>query len=65
MKPAWVKEGTPYWENEDCPREYLMHSLQHLILLVEDVHVDKDHFYNLSDEKLRDEVARYEHLADK
>lgn len=31
MTNNWEKEGVNYWENEDCPREYLEKALVDLV----------------------------------
>lgn len=62
---GWVKEGVAYWENPNCPKEYLIDCLQDLVLFVEGVHVDTEHFVNLGDSELRERVERYEYLSDK
>lgn len=61
----WVKEGTNYWENEECPREYLENALKGLIHFIEDIHVDDELVRNMSDEELKNKIDFYEYVADK
>lgn len=61
----WVKEGVDYWDNPDCPREYLEDSLVKLVDEVEGEALKKSDVEILTDEKLREDVGRYEYFSDK
>lgn len=61
----WEKDGVNYWENEDCPREYLEEALIELVKWVEGEDVSKEHTKELSETKLREEIGFYEYVADK
>lgn len=61
----WEKEGVNYWENPDCPREYLEKSLVDLISYVEGVVLSEDSFEEESRESLVNQVGFYEYLSDK
>ncbi|PSL41742.1 hypothetical protein B0H94_11855 [Salsuginibacillus halophilus] len=61
----WVKEGLNYWENPQCPREYLEKALVRLINETEGVELPKDHFNTLDEQDLRKEVGFYEYVSDK
>lgn len=61
----WEIEGVNYWENPDCPKEYLEGALIELVEFVEGVQLPVDHFENDSREHLVDRVAFYEHVSDK
>ena len=65
MENNWEKEGINYWENEDCPREYLEEALIELVKWVEGEDVSREHTKSLSEAKLREEVGFYEYVADK
>ena len=65
MSNSWEKDGVNYWENEDCPREYLEEALIELVKWVEGEDVPKEHTKSLSETKLREEVGFYEYVADK
>lgn len=65
MENNWEKEGVNYWENEDCPREYLEKALIELVHWVEGEDVPEEHVQSLSEAKLREEVGFYEYVADK
>lgn len=65
MENNWEKEGVNYWENEDCPREYLEKALLELIYWVEGVSVPPEYTKELSENKLREDVGFYEYVADK
>lgn len=64
-KKTWEKEGVNYWDNEDCPIDYLRQSLVNLILYVEEVDVPLTRFENLTREQLVERIAFYEHVSDK
>lgn len=65
MTNNWEKEGVNYWENEDCPREYLEKALVELIEYVEGVRVPFKDIEQLGENKLREYVGFYEYVADK
>ncbi|UJQ43245.1 hypothetical protein [Staphylococcus phage vB_Sau_P68] len=65
MENNWEKEGINYWENDDCPREYLEEALIELVKWVEGEDVSREHTKSLSEAKLREEVGFYEYVADK
>lgn len=65
MVNSWEKEGVNYWENQDCPREYLEKALVELIEYVEGVTVPIKDIEQLSENKLREDVGFYEYVADK
>lgn len=65
MENNWEKEGVNYWENEDCPREYLEEALIELVKWVEGEDVSKENTKSLSETKLREQVGFYEYVADK
>ena len=62
---TWEKEGVNYWDNPDCPRDYLEQTLRNLIIEVEGAWIASDYLAALSDEALRWEIGFYEELADK
>lgn len=65
MENNWEKEGVNYWENEDCPREYLEKALVDLVEYVEGTTVPIEEIKNMSEDKLREDVGFYEYVADK
>lgn len=65
MTNSWEKDGVNYWENEDCPREYLEKALVELIEYVEGVTVPFKDIEQLGEDKLREDVGFYEYVADK
>lgn len=65
MENNWEKEGVNYWENEDCPREYLEKALVDLVEYVEGTVVPIEEIKKMSEDKLREDVGFYEYVADK
>lgn len=65
MSNSWEKEEVNYWENEDCPREYLEKAFMKLVYWVEGEDVSKEYVKTLSEAKLREEIGFYEYVADK
>ena len=65
MSNSWERDGVNYWENEDCPREYLEEALIELVKWVDREYVSKEYNKSLSETKLREEVGFYEYVADK
>lgn len=65
MDESWVVEGINYWENEDCPREYLERAFINLIEFVEGIEIDADKLADVSDKELRKEIGFYEYLSEK
>lgn len=61
----WEKEGVNYWDNEDCPIEYLKLSLIELIEFVEGVGLPPDHFDSESRGAICKDIEFYEGVADK
>ena len=61
----WEKDGINYWDNEDCPREYLEQAYVDLIFFVEGVVVDGDKLGDVDDKELRKGLEFYEYVADK
>lgn len=61
----WVKEGVNYWENPDCPIEYLQEALVRLVNEVEDAELPINYFDNVNRDHLIQEIAFYEDVADK
>lgn len=61
----WEKPGMNYWENEDCPKEYLEEALIELIEFVEGEEMPANHFNNMSRENIVKQVEKYEYYADK
>lgn len=61
----WAKEGVDYWENPDCPKEYLEGALVRLINEVEGENLPVDSFKNFDRDYLKQKIAFYEDLADK
>lgn len=62
---SWEIKGVNYWENDDCPRNYLENALIDLLMFVEGVEVIAEQFSNMSDDELRREVGFYEYVSDK
>lgn len=65
MENNWEKEGVNYWENEDCPREYLEKALVELVEYVEGTVVPIEEIKKISEDKLREDVGFFEYVADK
>lgn len=65
MENNWEKEGVNYWENQDCPREYLEKALVDLVEYVEGVTVPIEEIKNIPEDKLREDVGFYEYVSDK
>lgn len=65
MSNSWEKEGVNYWENEDCPREYLEKALVELVEYVEGTVVPIEEIKKMSEDKLREDVGFFEYVADK
>lgn len=65
MENNWEKEGVNYWENEDCPREYLEKALVDLVEYVEGTVVPIEEIKKMSEDKLREDVGFFEYVADK
>lgn len=61
----WIKKGINYWENPECPREYLEGALVDLVSGVEGISLEESDVEKLNDQELRLKVSRYEYLADK
>lgn len=61
----WVKEGLNYWENPECPREYLEGALIRLINEIEGITLPLDYFKILSEKDLRKKVGFYEYVSEK
>lgn len=61
----WVREGWNYWENPECPRDYLEKSLQNLIQEIEGVRVPEERIQKYTEQELRKLVSRYEYFSDK
>lgn len=65
MNNNWEKEEVNYWENEDCPREYLEKAFIDLVEYVEGVTVSSKDVKQLREDKLREDIGFYEYVADK
>ena len=65
MDESWVVDGVNYWENEDCPREYLESAFINLIQAVEGIEIDEDKLADVSDKELRKEIRFYEYVSEK
>lgn len=65
MTNSWEKEGVNYWDNEDCPRDYLEKALVDLVEYVEGTVVPIEEIKKMSEDKLREDVGFYEYVADK
>lgn len=65
MDERWTVEGVNYWENEDCPRDYLERAFIELIYFVEGIEIDADKLADVSDKELRKEIGFYEYLSEK
>ena len=65
MDERWAVDGVNYWENEDCPREYLERAFINLIDFVEGIEIDADKLADVSDKELRKEIGFYEYLSEK
>lgn len=61
----WVKEGVNYWENPNCPIEYLQGALVRLVNEVEGAELPIDYFKNVDRGHLIQEIAFYESVIDK
>lgn len=61
----WVKEGVNYWENPDCPIEYLQGALVRLVNDVEGVKIPINYFEGKDRDFLKREVEHYEYVSDK
>lgn len=62
---GWEKEGVNYWENPNCPREYLEKAMLDLVEFVEGEVLRKDFFTPYSDTDLRKGIEHYEYVSDK
>ena len=65
MDERCVVEGVNYWENEDCPRDYLERAFIELIYFVEGIEIDADKLADVSDKELRKEIGFYEYVSEK
>lgn len=65
MDERWVVDGVNYWENEDCPREYLERAFINLIKFVEGIEIDADKLADVSEKELRKEIGFYEYVSEK
>ena len=65
MDESWAVKGVNYWENEDCPREYLERAFIDLIEFVEGIEIDADKLADVSDKELRKEIGFYEYVSEK
>lgn len=65
MEERWAVDNVNYWENEDCPREYLERALINLIDFLEGIEIDTDKLADFSEEELRKEVGFYEYVSEK
>lgn len=61
----WSKEGVNYWDNPECPKEYLEKSLIRLVKEVEGETVTPDYFKNYGRETLQQEISFYEYVNEK
>lgn len=61
----WSKEGVNYWENPDCPVEYLESSLVQLINDVEGAELPENYFKGTDRHRLVEEIKFYEYVSDK
>lgn len=61
----WEVKGLNYWENPNCPRAYLDNALIGLVEFVEGVALPSNYFSHNSNQEVRNEIERYEYLADK
>lgn len=61
----WEKEGINYWENENCPIEYLKTSLINLIEEVEGADLPFDYFDGQTRFWIAKEIEFYEGVVDK
>lgn len=61
----WVKENVNYWENPDCPTDYLRGALVRLVSEVEGVNLPINYFNNRDRKYLSEKIAFYEEIADK
>lgn len=61
----WEKTGVNYWENPDCPRDYLQQALIGLIDFVEGEELPANYFDDKSRDWLAERVGFYEDVADK
>lgn len=62
---GWVKKGVNYWENPDCPKDYLEKSLRQLIIDVEGVAIPLFEIKKKERDELVREIAFFEEVADK
>ena len=65
MDERWVVDGVNYWENKDCPRDYLERAFIELIYFVEGIEIDADKLADVSDKELRKEIGFYEYVSEK
>lgn len=65
MAKDWIKEGVPYWKNEDCPKVYLEGALISLMEEVEGVHLPPTYFEDDSREHICNNIEFYEYVSDK
>ncbi|WP_079709765.1 hypothetical protein [Paraliobacillus ryukyuensis] len=61
----WIKEGVNYWENPNCPIEYLQVALVQLVNEVEGIELSANHFNNINRNHLIQKIAFYEDVVDK
>lgn len=64
-KLPWEKEGVNYWENPDCPREYLEKALVNLVAFVEEVELPLGYFREMSREALVRQIDFLEYVSEK
>lgn len=65
MSNSWEKDGVNYWENEDCPREYLEEALINLVEYVEGTVVPIEEIKMIPEDKIREDIGFFEYVADK
>lgn len=65
MGESWEVESLNYWENEECPREYLERAFIELIYFVEGIEINADKLADVSDKELRREIGFYESVSEK
>lgn len=61
----WQVKGVNYWDNLNCPRDYLENALIKLMEEVEGVKLPQNSFQDKSDLILRREIRFYEYVASK
>lgn len=61
----WEKENVNYWENPDCPIQYLRDALVNVVDFVQGERPPYGYVERLNRESLCTEIAFFEDVADK